>query len=94
MTKDKRYDDIISLIELSMQTLKRLLLTARICCFMVTANAMPTDDALAAYNKGNYTQALKIIRPLATQGDAQAQNNLGLMYENGQGVTLDYKTAD
>ena len=31
--------------------------------------------------------------PLAEQGDAGAQYNLGLMYRNGQGVPQDYKTA-
>jgi len=28
-----------------------------------------------------------------TRGDALAQNNLGVMYENGQGVPQDYKEA-
>ena len=31
--------------------------------------------------------------PLAEQGDVLAQYNLGMMYQNGQGVTLDYKEA-
>ena len=42
-----------------------------------------------AYNKGNYATALKEWRPLAEQGDAFAQDNLGLMYRKGQGVTQD-----
>ena len=31
--------------------------------------------------------------PLAEQGYAKAQSNLGLMYHNGEGVPQDYKTA-
>ena len=33
------------------------------------------------------------FRPLAEQGHADAQNNLGLMYSNGQGVPQDYLPA-
>ena len=29
----------------------------------------------------------------AEQGDASAQSNLGVMYENGEGVAKDYKKA-
>ncbi|KGB92594.1 tetratricopeptide repeat protein [Burkholderia cepacia] len=35
------------------------------------------------------TEAFKWYRLAAEQGDANAQNNLGLMYENGQGVRKD-----
>jgi hypothetical protein len=48
---------------------------------------------LAAYQSGDYATALREFRPLAEQGDADAQFNLGLMYYNGLGVPQDYKTA-
>ena len=51
------------------------------------------DDADAAYSRGDYANALRISRPLATLDYAAAQNNLGFMYANGQGVTLDYAQA-
>ena len=76
-----------------MRTLKRLLLTASMCCLIATANAAPMDDAKAAYERGDYAQALKILKPLAAQGHAGAQYNLGNMYDNGEGVTQDYKEA-
>ena len=76
-----------------MPTLKQLLLALSMCCLMATANAAPLDDATAAYNRGDYTQALKISRPLAAKGNAQAQLNLGRMYNNGFGVIQDYKEA-
>ncbi len=42
-----------------------------------------------AYDNGDYAAALREWRPLAEQGNARAQANLGVMYENGLGVTQD-----
>ncbi len=42
---------------------------------------------------GDYTTALKELKPLAEQGQADAQYNLGLMYSNGWGVVQNYKAA-
>ncbi len=47
----------------------------------------------AAYNQGDYGTALREWRPLAEQGDAGAQLNLGFMYDNGYGVPQDYTEA-
>jgi TPR repeat protein len=58
-----------------------------------TANAAPMDDAIDAYNRGDYAQALKIFRQLAAQGDASAQYRFGQMYREGQGVTQNYQEA-
>ncbi len=46
-----------------------------------------------AYNRGDYDTALKEWRPLAEQGDADAQFNLGVMYDMGLGVPQDYQEA-
>ena len=78
---------------LTLLTLKRLLLTASMGCLIATANAAPMDDAKAAFERGDYAQAFKIFKSLAAQGDASAQSNLGVMYDNGKGVTQDYKEA-
>lgn len=51
------------------------------------------DDGKAAYNKGDYAQAIKIWGALATLGNADAQNNLGVMYVMGIGVTRDDQEA-
>ena len=48
--------------------------------------AQDFDKGLAAYKKKDYTLALREWRPLAETGDADAQSNLGLMYDTGQGV--------
>jgi uncharacterized protein len=51
------------------------------------------NSGLTAYNKGDYTAAAKEWRPLAEQGVAAAQFNLGLMYYDGHGVPLDFAQA-
>lgn len=48
---------------------------------------------LAAAQKGDFATALKLWKPLAHQGDALAQFNLGQMYYNGDGVAKDYAEA-
>ena len=53
------------------------------------AAADSIEEAEFAYDRGDYTRAARLFRPLAEQGLASAQNNLGLMYENGRGVRRD-----
>ena len=55
--------------------------------------AAPYDDAFASYQKGDYATALKLMRPLAENGDANAQYNMGAMYMNSLGVQQDHKQA-
>jgi len=51
------------------------------------------QKGVAAFQSGDYATALREWTPLAKQGYAKPQYNLGLMYDNGQGVPQDYKTA-
>ena len=51
------------------------------------------DQGIAAYERGDWQSAYRLFRPLADQGDAYAQFNLGVMYDNGQGVAQDYFAA-
>lgn len=55
----------------------------------LAARAQTLNDATAAYAKGDYATAVKDLRPLAEQGFALAQVDLGAMYHDGQGVTKD-----
>ena len=41
-------------------------------------------------HRGDYATAFREWHPLAKQGNAKAQYNLGVMYGNGLGVTQDY----
>ena len=45
------------------------------------------------YNQGRYEESLPLFQQLAEQGNAAAENNLGVMYHNGQGVQQDYQQA-
>ena len=56
------------------------------------AVAGPFEDGLAAHGKGDYATALRLWRPLAEQGNARAQYNLGLMYDTA-GACQDYVQA-
>ena len=56
---------------------------------VVSAAAGPLQDAEAAIKKRDYATAARIIRPLAESGDATAQYNLGVFYDNGLGVPQD-----
>ena len=51
--------------------------------------AGPLDDGLSAFQRQDYETALRLWRPLADQGNASAQSNLGFMYADGRGVTKD-----
>jgi hypothetical protein len=56
-------------------------------------HAETIKDGFAAAKRGDYATAYRLWRPLAEQGAAAAQYNLGLMYETGLGVPQDYTEA-
>lgn len=51
------------------------------------------EEGLDAYRAGDYVTAFKKWQPLAEEGHAKAQYNLGLLYYNGRGVNQDYAQA-
>jgi tetratricopeptide (TPR) repeat protein len=55
--------------------------------------AGPLEDAAVAFNKGDCATTLRIIRPLAEQGDAVVQRKLGYFYETGTCVPKNYAEA-
>lgn len=70
----------------------RLRLVAMIfACFSAVlspfvAGASPLSDGEKAYRGGNFASAMRILRPLAESGSADAQYYLGMMYAQGKGV--------
>jgi TPR repeat protein len=52
-----------------------------------------SQRGLDAYYRQDYETALQEWRPLAQQGEAAAQYNLGVMYERGEGVAKDEAEA-
>ena len=76
--------------------MKKLLLTALIMLLSLTSNVVWSADfqkGLEAAQRGDFATALREWKPLAEQGNASAQYNLGWMYDNGDGVPQDDKTA-
>ena len=74
---------------------KLLILPVLLLTLLVGTPAFSADfqKGQTAAQSGDYATALREWIPLAEQGDAIAQYNLGVMYRNGQGVPQDYKTA-
>ena len=73
--------------------LSLLLFSLCLVCLATTACSDSFADAVAAYDRQDYATALRLLRPLAEQGHAAAQYNLGLMYHEGKGVAQDYAQA-
>ena len=61
--------------------------------FCSYAQADNFDAGRSAYISGDYKQALKILKPLAENGDPKAQKIMGIMYDYGHGVEKDSKQA-
>ncbi len=51
------------------------------------------EEGRSAYISGDYKRAYGILKPLAEDGDSEAQKLLGIMYEHGHGVKANSKKA-
>ena len=70
-------------------TLKHVAAIILVLGFATPVVAAPLEDADAAVKRRDYATAVRLVRPLAEQGDANAQYNLGVFYDNGLGVPQD-----
>jgi TPR repeat protein len=60
------------------------------------AFALPFDDGLAAYKKGDWAKAYEILKPIADADNSQsavAQERIAHLYERGNGVPKDMAAA-
>ena len=73
--------------------MKKLLVCIMFVLLGTQMSAQEIDKGYEAYNDGDYATALKEWKPLAEQGYAFAQYNLGILYEYGNGVPKDYAEA-
>lgn len=55
--------------------------------------ASPAENAVAGQEQADHAKELQLLRPLADEGHAIAQFNLGVMYDVGRGVAQDYAQA-
>lgn len=70
-----------------MKFLSKVIILGALSLFIgITASANSFEDGLAAYNKRDYGTAATNWRSAARNGHAEAQFNLGYMYQNGQGL--------
>ena len=51
------------------------------------------ESGSEAYNKGDYQKVAELSKKACDSGDAGGCHNLGLVYEEGQGVRQDFSTA-
>ncbi len=51
------------------------------------------DSGVAAYSRGQYAEAYRLLEPLAEAGDPQAQTYLAEMLRYGDGIPTDYKRS-
>lgn len=72
-----------------------VVLTRIALLLLMTATAWAADfeKGLTAYDRGDYATAFSEWRPLAEQGNPDAQYNLGVLYDQGQGVPQDESEA-
>lgn len=56
-------------------------------------DASDLDDAVEAMRTGDFAEAYCIMRPLADDGDSDAQYNIGWMYLNGYGLRVNDSLA-
>ena len=71
----------------------KLIAAVSLFTFAVSLANAGLDEWRAAFVRGDYEIAIKELRPLAEQGNAEAQKNLGKMYADGRGVAKDRAEA-
>ncbi len=81
-----------SLVRAACTAAARLLLCSSLALTVQPAQA-GFDEAAAAFAAGDYGKALHETRPLAESGDPRGQYGMGVLYENGYGVTKDLQLA-
>ena len=62
-------------------TLKHVVVTILLMLSLAAPLAAgPLEDGYTAYTRGDFATAMRLMRPLADQGDVTAQTVVGLMY--------------
>ena len=71
--------------------MKKIILSLLFCMTLVFGYTF--KDGVNAFEKKDYTLAIKIFEDLDSKGNLKASYNLGHMYENGLGVKKDFNKA-
>jgi len=67
--------------------------TAHVRLTTQTSHELNLQNGINAYQSKDYSIAIKIFEPLASNGNAIAQGYLGRMYYEGLGTPMDYEQA-
>jgi uncharacterized protein len=80
---------------MNLKFLTFLFLLTFLSVFISSSFAFADDfqDGMAAAQRGESKEAVRLFRLSAAQGNPTAQYNMGYMYEKGQGVPQNYKEA-
>jgi uncharacterized protein len=73
----------------TMRWTNTILAAAMVLALVGPAMAGDWEDAKAADERGDYAIELRLLTPLADQGNATAQFNLGYLYDMSRGVPKD-----
>jgi TPR repeat protein len=60
---------------------------------VAVSHAATIDEAISAYNSGDYVTARRIFKEIVSGGNPVAQRYLAEMYDKGQGGLQDYNKA-
>ncbi len=66
--------------------ISKFIWAAGLSLFLVGAQADAVQDAMAALHRKDYPSAVRMLEPLARNGNALAQSRLGQLYYHGHGV--------
>lgn len=69
------------------------LVSGIVLLFMANTTYAGFNEAVTAYDSGDFKRAFIEAKPSADRGDPSAQYLLGVMYYNGEGVSQDYKES-
>ena len=75
--------------------MKQILRNLLFCCCIASPLAIADgfQAGLAALERGHYATAMRAWLKLGRAGVAEAQNNIGHLYEEGYGVSQNYAEA-
>ncbi len=76
-------------MKLSLTQVIAVILGAMVLLLWASVASADLAAGRAAYIKGDYALALQVYKPLAEQGDPEAQYMLGNLYKSGQGAPHD-----
>ena len=93
MPDDLRAESRSDVVRFRLKLLFRGLVAALLCLATAAPASADYSRGMNLWDRGKLTEAVAEFRRAAEAGDARAQDQLGILYEEGQGVTEDAVSA-